>query len=278
MNNKALTLSLAMAALAVFFVQSYVSSIEEEAKKKFGTAVLVVKAKKDIKEQETINEKMLELSEIPAKFLEPNAISFAKGEIEKETSQGLRVIVNNVALVPIKAGEQITTNKITEPSIRTGLSPQVTPGKRAVSVPVSEVTGVSKLVKPGDRVDLIAVLDRGSGKENRVVKTILQDVVVLSIGRHVTNNLARVVEADPYGGKEKIRPLSEDTSFTSVAVEVDPTQAQMLTLILANGENSISLALRNNDDTERTGIAGMTADDVLGGDAARFPRGPASRR
>ena len=36
MDNRALTLSVVMAILAVFFVQSYVSSIEEETRKKFG--------------------------------------------------------------------------------------------------------------------------------------------------------------------------------------------------------------------------------------------------
>src|SRR5262249_14988078 len=50
MNNRVVTLSLFMAAAAVFMVSSYVNSIEDESRKKFGTEVLVVKAKRDIKE------------------------------------------------------------------------------------------------------------------------------------------------------------------------------------------------------------------------------------
>ncbi|OFZ72236.1 MAG: Flp pilus assembly protein CpaB [Bdellovibrionales bacterium RIFOXYD1_FULL_44_7] len=278
MNNKALTLSLVMAVLAVFFVQSYVSSIEEEAKKKFGTEILVVKAKKDIKEQETLNDSLVELALIPKKFLEPASVFFEKREEDEETKKGVHSLSGMVAVVPIKKGEQITYNKLTDPGIRTGLAPQVTPGRRAVAVPVTEVSGVSKLVKPGDRVDLIAIIDGGGGKENKIAKTILQDVVVLAVGRNVTNNVARIVEADPFGGKERIRPLSEDTSFAAVTLEVEPAQAQSLALILANGDSSLTLSLRNNDDADRVNVGATTLSDVLGADAGRVQRVPTGRK
>lgn len=279
MNNKALTLSLVMAIIAVFFVQSYVSSIEEEQRKRFGTEVLVLEAKRDIKEMETINETMVEFQVIPKKFLEPAAISFNTREENKETTLGKKALAGTVAIVPIKKGEQITTNKITEPNMRTGLAPQVAPGRRAVSVPVSEITGVSKLVKPGDRVDLIAVLDMGGGKEAKIVKTVLQDVVVLAVGHSVTNNVARTVEIDPGSGKEKVRNLAEDFNFSSVTLEVEPIQAQTLALVMANGDNAMTLALRNNDDTDRPALPALNYGDVLGADASKVPpRGPAGKR
>ena len=266
MNNKALTLSLVMALIAVFFVESYVSSIEEETRKKFGTEVLVVAAKKDINEMETVDETMLELKKIPKRFLEPSAISFERAE-DKDGgfARDLKKLAGNVAIVPIKKGEQITFNKITEPSMRTGLSPQVTPGKRAVAVPINEITGVAKLVKPGDRVDIIAVLDFG-GREKKVAKTILQDVVVLAVGRYVTNNVGRVVENEAFGGKQKIRSLTQFDGYSSVTIEVDPEQAQAVALVTSNSANSISLALRNNDDTARSGSGMMMLNDVLGVD------------
>ena len=33
---------------------------------------------------------------------------------------------------------------------------------------VTEITGIAKLIKPGDRVDVIAVFDAGGGKENKI--------------------------------------------------------------------------------------------------------------
>jgi pilus assembly protein CpaB len=267
MNNRALTLALVMAGIAVFFVQSYVSSIEEEAKKKFGTEILVIVARRDIKEMETLNETSLELKLIPKRFLEPAAISLEKKEQDKESSKALKGLAGTVAIVPIRKGEQITYNKITEPSMRTGLAPQIAPGRRAIAIPVSETSAVSKLIKPGDRVDLIAVLDAGGGKENKISKTVLQDVIILSIGKYVTNNVARVVESD--GGKEKVRSLAQDGTYNSVTLEVEPAQAQALALVLANGDNALTLSLRNNDDTERLSFPSTIMSDVLGSDLNR---------
>ena len=270
MNNKALTLSLVMAVMAIFFVQSYVSSIEEEGKKKFGTSVMVIVARRDVKEMETMNETMLEFKLLPKTFLEPAAISIDKVENDKESSKALKGLAGTIAVVPIKKGEQITYNKLTEPSMRTGLAPQIAPGRRAISIPVNETSGVSKLVKPGDRVDLISVIDMGGGKDAKIAKTVLQDVVVLSIGRYVTNNVARSVEMDATGGKEKIRSLAEDFSFATVTLEVEPAQVQTLALLLASGDNAITLALRNNDDVERSNIPSTTFSDVLGQDINRI--------
>lgn len=278
MNNKALTLSVLMAVIALFFVQSYVSSIEDEARKKFGAEVLVLKSKADIKENETINETMIEFAAIPKRFLEPNARMFeGKTEDEAAKEAAKRRLIGSVAIVTIKRGEQITENKITSPGLRTGLAPQVAPGRRAMAISVNEISSVSKLVKPGDRVDLVAVIDMGGGKENKIAKTILQDVVVLSVGRTVTNNVARVIEADPYGGKDKVRSLAEDTNYGSVTLEVEPAQVQTVQLVMSNGDAALSLSLRNNDDTERVNIGTTTFQDILGQDVARL-RGPAGKK
>ncbi len=278
MNNRAITLSLIMAGLAVFFVQSYISSVDEEAKKRFGVEVLAVVAKQDIREMDTVSEMMLEYRLIPKKYLEPAVISVEKKEEDKETAKTLKGVAGMVAVVPIKKGEQVTLNKLTELNIRTGLAPQVTPGRRAISVPVNDITGISKLVKPGDRVDLVAVLDMGNGnRASKMAKTVLQDVVVLATGRAVSNNVARLVETDSYSGKERIRPLTEDFSFTTVTLEVEPLQAQYMALIMANGDNAITLSLRNNDDTERTQLSATLLMDIVGPDAERL-RGGAARR
>lgn len=277
MNNRAFTLSLVAAILAIFFVQSYVSSIEEEAQKKYGTPYLVIVAKRDIKEMETINETILEYKLVPQKFLEPASIYMEKKKEDKDSDKTLKSLAGTVALVPIRKGEQLSYNKLTDPSMKTGLATQIAPGRRALAIPVSEITGISKLVKPGDRVDVIAVLDAGGGKENKIAKTVAQDVVILSIGRYITNNVARSVEVDPGSGKDRIRSLAEDFSFASVTLEVEPVQAQALVLVLANGENALTLSLRNNDDTERVNFPSSILSDVLGPDAARLKGAPAKK-
>ncbi|MBL7714788.1 MAG: Flp pilus assembly protein CpaB [Bdellovibrionales bacterium] len=272
MNNKALTMALLMSLLAVFFVESYIESVEEGAKKEFGARVFVVRAKVDIKENETVNEGMLSLDIMPKKFAEPSAVQFAKKADDPDTVKSLRALVGTVALIPIRAGEQITYNKITEPGVRTGLAPQVTPGRRAISVPVNDMSSVSRLVKPGDRVDVIATIDLGGQKTNKVTKTILQDVLVLAVGKYVTNNVARLTEME--GNKEKVRNLNEDTNYASVTIEVEPTQAMLVMAALANNESGVFLSLRNSDDQSRE-VTPMVGVNELLGVEGRTPRAPA---
>lgn len=270
MNSRALVISLVMSVVAVFFVRSYVESIEEESAKKYGTQYLVLVAKTDIKEMDTLTEDVLEYREIPKRFLEPAAVSVDPREKdEKARGKDLRKFSGSIAVVPIKKGEQITMNKVTEPSVRTGLSPQIAPGRRAVTIGINDLTGVAKLVKPGDRVDVIAVIDIGLGKENKIARTFFQDVVVLATGKNVTNNPARMVETDPFSGKEKVKPLSEDLSFSTVTIEVDANQAQVFALLQSSNEAVLFLSLRHNDDSDRVGLAPVTYRDLLPPDLIR---------
>ena len=273
MNSRAMTLSLLMAGIAVFFVMSSVSSIEEEAKKKFGDDVTVLVAKADIKEMDTIIDSLIEPRVVPRRFVEPSAIAFdSKVSVDsKDYAVEVKRIMGNVAIVPIKKGEQLSLNKITEPSMRTGLAPQVTPGKRAIAVSVDETSSVSKLIKPGDRVDVIAVVDAGSsaGRENKVAKTVLQDVVILAVGRNITNNIARKMDVDVSSGKSHVRSLTEFDGYSSVTLELDPAEAQLVAALTSSATSRLILTLRNNDDTDRKNLVGSRAADAL--DTYRVP-------
>lgn len=263
MNNKAVQIAMLMAFIGGFIVWSHISSVEKDAEDKFGTQVLAVSAKKDIKEMETIDETMLELKRVPKRFLEPGAISFNATDKKEDMSKDMKDMAGFVAIVPVKRGEQITFNKVVEPSLRTGLAPQVTPGRRAVTISVTETSGVGKLVKPGDRVDVIGVLDLGGGKDSKIAKTILQDLVVLAVGRNVTNNVARLIEKDFTGKNSQVRSLASYDGFTSVTLEVTITQAQTLALVSNTGSSVLTLALRNNDDTNQEASGSVTIWDVL---------------
>jgi pilus assembly protein CpaB len=224
---------------------------------------------------ETLVESMVEPKEVPTNFVEPSAIRFNKKvkEDEADFQEEVKKLIGNVALVSIKKGEQLAWNKITEASIKTGLAPQVAPGKRAMSVLVDEISSVSKLLKPGDRVDLISVIDVGSsagGRENKIAKTLLQDVVILAVGRNVTNNLARKVDFDPQNGKTRVKSLVDFDGYSSITIEVDPNQAQLLAAIMAGNGNRLMFTLRNNDDVDRTALAPARATDALN-EGVRLP-------
>lgn len=268
MNNRAFTISFVVAILAVSMVYSYVTSTEEEYKHQYGTEKAVVVARKNIKELEILDESNLTLINVPQKFVQPG------------TSASINDFKSSLAIAPINEGEQITRTKITILGARTGLARQIAVGKRAVTVRVGDETGVAKLLKPGDRVDVLSTIDP-SGSGNKLfleTHTILQDVLVLATGKYVTNTVPGIMETDPYKQESKtLTRFPEYTSYGNVTFEVDPFQAQ--TLVYAAKNLDIYLTLRNNDDNVKEELTKTMMKDLMGKDAggAAAPAGAAPK-
>jgi pilus assembly protein CpaB len=266
MNNRAFTISLVLALMAVFMVYSYITSKEEEIKGKFGTPESVLVAKTDITELSEIHENMIEIVSKPKKFMEPGKTS------------NKQEVIGFIASVPIRKGEQITLNKIVAPGLRTGISKQVSPGKRAVSIPVDQMTGVNKLLKPGDRVDVMVAVDPpGASRGNTIGKIMFQDVPILAVGNYVVTQAPRTIEKNDEG-KEVVRNLNIDTAFNSVVIELEPQSAFQMALMRDSGAARVSLLLRNNDDTERVGFQTTNMSEVLSSDPNKIYRGSAGQK
>ena len=249
-ETRTLWISLITAFAAVFLLYSYTQEKSAELTKDFGTKRNVVIASEDINEMQTINETQLQMVERPEKFVEPNAV------LNIEEAVGL------VALAPIKKGEQILMSKIIKPGPVTGLSLQVAPSKRAIAIPIDEMRGVAKLLKPGDRIDLITALDVGVGQKMRKeVKTFLQDVPVLVTGLRVSNELPRLYEEA--GGDEFVRNMRSDTAFNTITLEVSPEEAQELVYILATAPGGLFVSLRHPTDRSRSLKPNANIDTVL---------------
>ncbi len=170
-------------------------------------------AKTDIKELELIDDRKVTLINVPQKFKMPGAFKSPEE------------VYNTIAAVPIKEGEQITKPRVTWPGDRTGLSRQISVGKRAFSIQVSEQQAVSRLIKPGDRVDVLTMIDYAGGrKEELKVKTVLQDVYVLATGKHVTKEIPMV----GYKVDKEIKKMNLNTytDFNTVSLELSPYEVQ----------------------------------------------------
>src|SRR5262249_4531131 len=142
-------------------------------------------------------------------------------------------------------GEQLLDSKLLLPGPETGISLQVAPSKRAVTLPIDEIHGVAKLIRPGDRVDIYAAIDNGKGlSQHREVSLLMQDVVVLATGINVVNNLPRAVEGDSAGNKV-VTPLTSDTKYNSLTIEATPKEAQDLIYIISTAPANIFFTLRN---------------------------------
>lgn len=253
MNSRAFTLSLLIAGIAVFMVESYISGRESQFVQEYGNSVPVVVAKVDLKELELIDDRKVQIKTVPAKFRMPGAFT----KIEE--------LYNTIASMPIKKGEQITKPRITYPGSKSGLSRQISIGKRALSVQVSEGQAVSKLIKPGDRIDVLTLVDYAGGRKDKMkVKTVLQDVYVLATGLNVTKEIPLVgMKVDR---EIKKMNLNNYTNFNTVTLELSPYDVQKMIFLITAG-NGIYLSLRNNDDKSVEAISGTRLYDVLGDDA-----------
>lgn len=261
MSNQSRTLwvSLAAALLAVFLLYSWSQDQRSTLSKKFGTSKTVVVAVKDIPEMTPIDDTMIEAKAIPQDYIQPSAVDSPE------------LAIGQLAASPIKKGEQIMDTKLLLPGKLTGLAMEIQPGRRAFPVPVDDVRGVSRLIKPGDRIDVIASLDVGGGMgAKKEVRTVLQNVVVLATGTYINNQLPIQVEENRAGGYA-IENLRLNTSFSTVTLEVTPDEAQKLSYIVSTNPAGLFLSLRNTNDPISNQLTSVTIDDVLGRPKMRQP-------
>lgn len=140
------------------------------------------------------------------------------------------------ALVRINAGEPVLREKITGPGQRASLSALLLGGKKAVSIRVNEVVGVSGFVLPGDRVDIL--MTRANNKDNSTGSGIAPTSYTDTLLQNV-----RVLAIDQLADSKVEKPVVVRT----VTVEVTLEEAQKLALAASIGE--LSLVLREEGAT-----------------------------
>jgi len=118
-------------------------------------------------------------------------------------------------------------------------------GYRAVTVKVTEDAVVAGLLKPGDRVDILAYFKRGVNFSQTIMKTILEDVRVFAVNRKMDRTL------DEGKGKVVAKTLT---------LEVLPSQVEVLSL--ANEIGRLRFSARRPDDESRRDTDGAVPADL----------------
>lgn len=213
-------LGVALAGGAAYFGQQYISRLEAMAARQSKPAktVKVWAAQRQLNYGDRITNKnykqYLRLVEWPAKAV-PKGSFPSLEKLFGEDKSNFRTVLRT-----IEPGELILVSKVTGFNGSARVATRVAEGKRAFTIPINAVSGVAGLVRPGDRVDIL--LTRSINKQ-LTTSVILQNVLVIA-----TDQVANT-ESD------RARVASTAT------VEVDPTEAQRLTLAQQVGRLTLTL-------------------------------------
>ena len=156
-----------------------------------------------------------------AYFMKPD------GGDEAGTKELLGTVVRN----PITAGQPLTKGSLVVPGDRGFLAAALGPGMRAVTVPVSALTGVAGFVFPGDRVDMVLtqnVAGQGTGDTLKVSETIIRNLRVLATDQR--SQAAKDEQGNTIVSEYKL-----------VTLEVTPRLAEKIAVAQTIGTLSLSL-------------------------------------
>jgi pilus assembly protein CpaB len=153
-------------------------------------------------------------------------------------------VVGRVTRAPLTRGEPVLASALAPHGAAPGLEGTIAPGHRAMAVRVHEATGMSGLVRPNGRVDVLVTGVDATGV--RTARPIMSDVRVLGVG-----SVRPAEGAAPAGGEVAPNVAS------IVTLEVTPAQAQQLAA--AEGQGAIQVVLRGYGSTDDASPPGPTA-------------------
>jgi pilus assembly protein CpaB len=207
------------------------------------TLVDVVVAKGDLPKGALVGPETMALRAIPKEYISSVSITPEK----YEGFIGAR-LAN-----PMRSGEVLLTSSTEGADIAT-FSTKVKPGIRAITVSVDEVTSVSGMLQPGDRIDLLWSVKPSSlnlhgqaSQSNNAEQTVvfMQDVRVLATGKQVRP------------GADESRPRG----YSTVTLEATALQAQQL--VVAQRSGKLTALLRNPDDSAPLNKSGADLSHLL---------------
>ncbi|MBX7458003.1 Flp pilus assembly protein CpaB [Qipengyuania sp. 1NDH17] len=145
-------------------------------------------------------------------------------------------LIGTVVRHNVTAGEPVTQGSLVSPGDRGFLAAALTPGMRAITVPVDAKAGVAGFVFPGDRVDMVLTqsVKGEDGPSLKASETILRNLRVLATDQSTTQSKK--------DGRTVVR------AFRTVTLEVTPTIAEKVAVAQTLG--TLSLALRPLADSQ----------------------------
>lgn len=223
-----LVLALIMGGIAVILVNSMLQRETSQRDKKSLTTQPVVVAAADLKTGARLDALSLKTVDLPVDAIPEGTYNNTATVLGEKPPIVLKEIRRNEVILPYKLSPQ---------GARGGLPRKIPEDERAITISVSEITGVAGFALPGDYVDVVFTTKKGSRDSNPVTHTLLQNLLVLGV--------------DQFSSEDEDKPRI----VNAVTLLVNPNEGKMLTL--AQQVGSLNLMLRNEFD------ANMVEDDLI---------------
>ncbi len=180
--------------------------------------------------------------------------------------------IDRTLLYPLTLNEPILSTRLSSVSGADGVASLIEIGKRAVAVSVNDAASASGLIQARSHVDVL--FTKPGSMLEAVTTTVLEDVIVLSVGRSV-EPAGTAPAATAGGGSATPAPVPVVNTGQSRAVTLLVTPEQSRVLELAKNQGRIALALRNPKDESKSDAAeppSVTAESIDPGGAYRSQR------
>jgi pilus assembly protein CpaB len=228
--------ALVVGGIAAYGTKSYITNKVEdiEARNRNKVKVKVVVPKENLEKGATLSAANMAIREIPQEWAVSGAIT--PGQFNRAEGAVLAFEANK--------GETVTWSQIVGEKAPI-FSTKLDLGRRAVTVPVDEVSSISGMVQPDDLIDIVVSLKK---HKRNYTFTLLQSVRVLATGKKISP------ETKDVNG----RPIT----FTTVTLDTTPQDAKRL--IAARQIGKVTALLRSPGDVASISTDRASAEDLLG--------------
>lgn len=200
-----------MAVIVGIAVYFFASSIEQKAQLQAVAKGQVVVAVMEIPANTLITQDMVTLATLPSEGINSYAAT------------SLSQVIGTINKYPLLPNQQVLSPQLVEKGKESGtLSLALEEGKRAISVGVDDISGVSGYIAKGDYVDVIATVIPAEGN-NPISTSLVENVLVLEVGT-------------------KMAKSDSAASYTTVTLSVTPAEALKINYAATNGK--LRLVLR----------------------------------
>ncbi|MCX5709653.1 MAG: Flp pilus assembly protein CpaB [Candidatus Omnitrophica bacterium] len=238
-----LIIGIGLALIAIFMIKVYLdeqnraarlrAKQELEAIQANQTPVLI--AKKDIAQGVVIDPDWLEAKIVPNNRVEGGAV------------KSVDRISGMLTVAPISKGEQVTLDKLSFK--RSGDLASLTPvGKRAITIVADNASTLVGMIKAGDYVDVIALVNipiqvvEGRPVTQLTSIPLFQNVLILAVGQETGGTAPAMEQLARYGKQQ----ATESSALITLALS--PKEAGLLSFVQEQGK--IRLVLRSPTDAK----------------------------